>query len=135
LEQLEPAGFRGEGNPGWPALNEAAARELAPLLRNGGDAVREAYEETVEQHGPEPTAKQVREVVRKRIARDRRNGSPPGPGAPSWVLRMEFLIGELRVLIREQPTPDRVRCRTLRNLLADVDCDLDRLASGADKDG
>ena len=70
LESLEPAGFRGEGAPGSTPLNERAARELQPLLRNGDAAVREAYEEAVERspEGEKPTARVVREVVQERRA-------------------------------------------------------------------
>lgn len=41
------------------------ARELAPL-RDEPKAMREAWTEAVEQHGPAPTAAQVREVVAQR---------------------------------------------------------------------
>lgn len=44
--------------------NEAVARELAPL-RDEPDMLREAWTETVERHGPAPTAAQTREVVRE----------------------------------------------------------------------
>jgi hypothetical protein len=47
--------------------NERAVRELAPVLRQeGAETVADAYEEAVERHGPQPTAAQVREVVRGR---------------------------------------------------------------------
>lgn len=50
-------------NVDTPALRtEAVARELAPL-RSEPDALREAWTDAVEQHGPTPTAKQVRDVV------------------------------------------------------------------------
>lgn len=42
--------------------NESVARELAPL-RSEPVALREAWSEAVERHGPTPTAAQVREVV------------------------------------------------------------------------
>jgi hypothetical protein len=71
---------------------EATARELAPILRNGSDAVREAWEETVERHGPEPTAKQVREVVRKR---------EPERAMPSWAVRIGLVADELRRIARD----------------------------------
>lgn len=44
---------------------ESQARELAPLLSEP-DALREAWAEVVDLH-PEPTAKQVREVVERRL--------------------------------------------------------------------
>jgi len=52
--------------------NEAVARELAPL-RDEPEQLREAWSEAVEQHGPAPTAAQVREVIR-------------GTGAPAPAL-------------------------------------------------
>jgi hypothetical protein len=59
--------------------SERAARELAPL-RAEPDAMREAWDETVEQHGPTPTAAQVRATVNghrpKRAARSSRGDSP-----------------------------------------------------------
>jgi phage N-6-adenine-methyltransferase len=48
--------------------NEAVARELAPL-RKEPEQLRETWAEAIEQHGPQPTAAQVREVVE-----ERRNG-------------------------------------------------------------
>lgn len=68
---------------GLPApRNEAVARELAPL-RQEPEKLREKWSETVEKHGAEPTAKQVRVVVqgapqedmrkmKERLARERR---------------------------------------------------------------
>lgn len=44
--------------------SESVARELAPL-RAEPEQMREAWSEAVEQHGPEPTAAQVREIVRR----------------------------------------------------------------------
>lgn len=46
--------------------NEAVARELAPL-RSDPPRLREAWSEAVEEHGPEPTAAQVRDKVRDPI--------------------------------------------------------------------
>ncbi len=43
--------------------SEAVARELVPL-RDEPERLREAWTEAVEQHGPNPTAAQVREIVR-----------------------------------------------------------------------
>jgi len=43
--------------------SERVARELAPL-RSDPPAMREAWSAAVEEHGPEPTAKQVRQHVR-----------------------------------------------------------------------
>lgn len=52
--------------------SERVARELVPL-RSDPDRLREAWERTVEEHGPEPTAKQVRQHVRPDAA-----GPPSG---------------------------------------------------------
>jgi hypothetical protein len=44
---------------------ERVARELAPVLKEQGPAaVVEVYERAVAEHGPQPTAKQVREIAR-----------------------------------------------------------------------
>jgi hypothetical protein len=121
MEALEPAGFRGDDDPGSPLLNEAAARELAPVLRNGARAVQEAWEETVERHGPKPTATQVREVVT-----ERRNGAQPEPPPqPSWAARMDLLAGELRQIAQHGPALDH--CETALSLIPDVTADLERL--------
>lgn len=45
--------------------NLRVARELAPL-RSEPEQLREAWADAVEQHGPKPTAKQVREIVTER---------------------------------------------------------------------
>lgn len=47
--------------------NEAVARELTPLA-DTPDVMREVWFETVEEHGPAPTAAEVREVVAPRLA-------------------------------------------------------------------
>jgi hypothetical protein len=50
---------------GAPAPSvEAVARELTPL-RDEPEELAEAWTQTVERHGPEPTAAQTREVVRE----------------------------------------------------------------------
>lgn len=126
LEQLEPAGFRGEGTNGSPLLNERTARELAPILRNGADAVRDAWNETVERHGPDPTARQVRDVVKRRQGKP----VPPPPPPPAWVARAERLQSELNLIVFE-PDPEPERCRELLELLAAVAADMERLAGGA----
>lgn len=48
---------------GTAPKTEAVARELAPL-RAAPEQLREAWTEVVQQHGPAPTAAQVREVVK-----------------------------------------------------------------------
>jgi hypothetical protein len=126
LEQLEPDGFRGEGTPGSPLLTERTARELAPILRNGADAVRDAWNETVERHGPDPTARQVRNVVKRRQGKP---VPPPPPPPPAWVARAERLRSELDLVVFD-PEPEPERCRELLELLAAVAADLERLAKG-----
>lgn len=54
-----------------PGLNEKQARGLAPVLRDEPQSVPQVWSEVLEQHGPTPTAAQVREVVK---ARDEPNG-------------------------------------------------------------
>lgn len=65
-----------------PVLRESHAAELAPL-RHEPDAMREAWTEAVEQHGPKPTAAQVREVVQERIE------PTPAPVNPEDVITVE----------------------------------------------
>lgn len=50
-------------------LRESVARELVPL-RAEPEELRDAWAEAVEQHGPQPTAAEVREVVEERKPRD-----------------------------------------------------------------
>jgi hypothetical protein len=45
------------------APSEAVARELVPVLREDPEDVEEVWAEVVEEHGPRPTARQVRERV------------------------------------------------------------------------
>lgn len=63
---------------------ERVARELAPL-RDQPEAMREAWEEAVQQHGDSPTAAQVRDVVR-------------GPGGDIRFSYIENAIDGLRGL-------------------------------------
>lgn len=125
LEALDPPGFRGDDDPGSPLLHESTARELQPLLRNGARAVQEAWEETVEQHGPEPTAKQVREVVKRRQA-------PPKPAPvrqPSWVARVTTLSDELRFIVFDSPDERAEHASQALSLFTDVQDDLRKIAS------
>ncbi len=65
-EYMDAAGVadRLSGIPDTPAIESASvARELSPL-RDDPPAMAAALTTAVEQHGPEPTAAQVREVVR-----------------------------------------------------------------------
>jgi hypothetical protein len=59
--------------------SEGVARELAPVLREDPERVEEVWSKAVEDHGPSPTAKQVREVVR--AAADEPEVETPGPPA------------------------------------------------------
>lgn len=54
--------------------NEAVARELAPL-RTDPPRLREAWTQAVEEHGPEPTAAQVREVARRKDSERKERGA------------------------------------------------------------
>lgn len=102
LEVLEPAGFRGPDDTGSPLLSERAARELAPVLRNGAEAVQEAYREAVEEHGEQPTAAQIRKVVKRR---QDTNGIPGAP-VPEWVETVRSLSIELSSLAGLKGEPD-----------------------------
>lgn len=51
---------------GHSPIGESVARELAPVLREDPDQVEEVWAEIVTEHGPTPTAAQVREVVEER---------------------------------------------------------------------
>jgi hypothetical protein len=56
-------------------VSREAARELAPLTDNP-EQLQDAVRETVKAHGPKPTARQVREVVKRKKAPAR---APRGP--------------------------------------------------------
>lgn len=66
--------------------SEGVSRELA-VLRDEPEAMRDAWTEAVEQHGPQPTAAQVREIVR-----------PEPPGNDLRFTRIENAIDSLRTL-------------------------------------
>jgi hypothetical protein len=74
------------GDTPGPA-NEAVARELAPL-RDEPERLREAWQEAVERHGPEPTAAEVREIVKPTLA------PPPEP-----------ILGQTALPTPERPIP------------------------------
>ena len=58
---------------GEPPLSERVARELWRVLKTEGEqAMIEAWADAVEQHGPRPTAAQVRELVQQRQTRGAR---------------------------------------------------------------
>jgi hypothetical protein len=79
---------------------ESVARELAPL-RDEPERLREAWETAVEQHGPEPTAAEVREIVKPTIA-----PSPePIPGQTSFPAKEDTDLGreaESALEVRQQ---------------------------------
>jgi hypothetical protein len=50
--------------------SQNAARELVPVLKEDPEHVGEVWAEVIEEHGPEPTAAQVREWVRARPSED-----------------------------------------------------------------
>ncbi len=63
--------------------SEAVARELVPL-RDNPEKLRATWERTVEKHGPDPTAKQVRAVItageeRRRVVRALPDNAPRPP--------------------------------------------------------
>lgn len=81
--------------------NSAVARELAPL-RDQPEAMRGAWSEAVERHGPSPTAEQVHEVVRDVV-----RGSAPvlqPPGKDTRFVAIEDANASLRLL----PVADRI---------------------------
>ena len=65
---------------------ESVARELAPL-RSEPTELREAWTATVERHGEQPTAAQVREVVTERTRGQLANQSG---GTDQWATPQEF---------------------------------------------
>jgi hypothetical protein len=118
---------------GLPApSSESVARQLAPL-RDEPEQVREAWAETVERHGEQPTAKQTRAVV---------NGRRPSPNAvapmhaqtPTWVVRLDLLAEELRgVVKRGLPADVAQRYRAAFDLLDAMHVDLRRLVGAEDE--
>lgn len=114
---------------------ETVLRELSPILRNAGDAVAEAWKESVEEANGQPTAKQVRDVVQ------RRNGKPPlalaptpmpeAPPSPAlWKTRLIAIIDGLQQLVSEElPRDEIVRVATeVRELWSRADFDLSLMA-------
>lgn len=55
--------------------NESVARELAPVLREAPEKVAETWQHAVDTYGPQPTAAQVRSIVR----------DEPHPGASERI--------------------------------------------------
>ena len=88
--------------------NEAQARELAPLLDQLGEqAVVEVWDGLVDEHGPEITAKLVRDAVRaklkppevpKTLDTSQNGATPSGPQEPR---REVDQLGEARKLLSQ----------------------------------
>lgn len=80
-----------------PAQN--VVRELAPVLREeGAAAVAEAWAETVQEHGEQPTAAQTRATVEKRRPRPEPPPEPspsPRPSARAFFNHLSAAVGEL----------------------------------------
>jgi hypothetical protein len=118
---------RPNGQTSRPPLptSEAVARELRPVHgEHGPAAVREAWEQAVQEFGPKPTAAQVRDVVQ-------REGAPPKPPrpTPSWVARARTLAEDLQDIANLGPDPDRVTGAL--SLIDDVKRDLEQLPRAA----
>ena len=62
--------------------SEAVARELAAVLRHDPDEVEEVWSKIVAHHGPEPTAAQTRDVVRKHQAKANAAAEPVKVACP-----------------------------------------------------
>ncbi len=77
--------------------SERVSRELLPL-RDEPEALKEAWGEAVEQHGPEPTAAQVRAIVRAPV---------PLPVGARQDTRFE-LIENAEAILRMLPAPERI---------------------------
>jgi hypothetical protein len=117
--------------------SEAVLRELSPILRNAGDAVKEAWEESVEEANGQPTAKQVRDVVRRRSGMAVVPSPPELPApkpewtVPEWVGRLDALASELMWLCSSGTTGPGDNSRSAKNaleMLAAVTADLEALA-------
>lgn len=105
------------------------ARELAPL-RKEPEALREAWSDAVERHGSAPTAKQVREVVRRED--DSPELTEPEPAArpePPWAQRMNRLAEALLYVASHGDAPDIPgRCKQALEVVHDVWTDLERMS-------
>lgn len=68
------AAVNGHSTTVEPPANEAQARELAPVLRDEGEAaVVEVWRELRDEYGEDLTAKRVKQVVKNRLAREERD--------------------------------------------------------------
>lgn len=116
LAELEPGVASTEapqspiGDSPLPA-NEGVARELAPTLKTGD--TRERWAETLDKFGPEPTAAEVRSIVKP--------PPDPPPAPPSWAVRAEDM-GKALLAYASQPPESEMRDHALlvMNLAGDV---------------
>jgi hypothetical protein len=118
MDVLLPHSPNGE----WPPPNEAQARELVPLLRDGedDDVVVEVWNEVRARFGDDVTAEKVREVVAERLRSSqvgveangtRENGSSHSPdeALAHWVGLPEFGTNEepIKLVISFDSRDDR----------------------------
>jgi hypothetical protein len=91
--------------------SERVARELAPLKDNPND-MREAWQESIEQNGSKPTARQVRAIVQRKKAPARKKSAKPSKReieqkVGSLVLKLGALERKaLRVMTALDERPD-----------------------------
>lgn len=110
--------------------SEGVARELRPVhAEEGPKAVRETWEQVVEEFGPRPTAAQTREVVR-------RNGAPKPPPTPPaedpwWVEAARLLAKELEHIAKHHAAGDiGDHIDSALSLIDNVRPDLEKRAAG-----
>jgi hypothetical protein len=86
MRALEPA------NHGSLPTNERVARELDRVLRDDPEQVAKVWGEVVDQHGPKPTAAQVRELVRERVEPAAKPGRPVKPAGKRALRQHRELV-------------------------------------------
>jgi hypothetical protein len=101
--------------------SEGVARELAPVLANGGpEAVADTWQEAVEEFGPTPTAREVREVVRPVVpARKTRVALPEvmTDHDEAWTeCRARFASGDIGAALESALLAGRALGRVIRTL-------------------
>lgn len=104
---------------------ERVARELASISEP--DRVREVWAETVDRHGPEPTATEVREVARGKMGIHYSSESPEWYTPPQIVTAVLAALGEIDLDPCSNPPPHNIPAR--RHFTA-VDDGLGRQWSG-----
>lgn len=73
-------------------VTESVARELTPVLKNeGSEKVEEVWDKVVDEHGPAPTAQQVRDVVK----------SPDTASAPKAATTSIYTADEVEQQVRD----------------------------------